>query len=552
MARNLARLFIAAAAASLVGCSTAKRPGEPQQARLFQGMGDHHFEITTSSPRAQEYFDQGLIWAYAFNHDEAIRSFTKAGEIDPDCAMAFWGVALCNGPHINNPIVTADRAKAAWTALQKAVALADKVSPIERDLIGALKHRYADPQPADRAPLDQAYADAMGRVWDKYPTDADVGTLYAEALMDLHPWDLWTQSKEPKPGTNEIVALLEHVLELDPNIPGANHLYIHAVEASAHPERANAAADRLREMIPASGHLTHMPSHIDVLTGRWDKAARQNEMAIDIDRTYRNLSPDQGFYRLYMAHNHHMLAFASMMEGRSDEALAAARDVVNGVPADYLEKESALMDPYMGAAYDVLKRFGRWDEILDEAAPPGCLPITTAMWRFHRGLAYAAKDQIALAEQEQAAFREAVNDVPEDALMAINPAHKILDIADLMLEGEIALAREDYQASVGYLRKAVEVEDGLLYMEPPEWVQPVRHTLAAVLVEDGNYAEAEQVYREDLKKWPGNGWSLYGLARCLEMQDKSAEAARVRGQFKKAWARADTEIWTSCLCVRKT
>jgi len=552
MAKNLTRQFIIVAAAFMVGCSATKRPTEPQQAKLFQGMGNHHYEITTSSPRAQEYFDQGLIWAYAFNHDEAIRSFAKAGEIDPDCAMAFWGVALCNGPHINNPIVPTDRAKAAWTSLQKAVALKEKVSPVERDLIEALEHRYADPQPDDRTPLDQAYADAMGRVWAKYPTDADVGTLYAEALMDLHPWDLWTQSKEPKPGTNEIVALLEHVLELDPSVPGANHLYIHAVEASAHPERANAAADRLREMIPASGHLTHMPSHIDVLTGRWDKAAKQNEMAIKIDAKYRKLSPDQGFYRLYMAHNHHMLAFASMMEGRSEAALAAARDVVNGVPADYLEEQSALMDPYMGAAFDVLKRFGRWDEILDEPAPPGCLPITTAMWRFHRGLAYAAKDQTALAEQEQAAFREAVNDVPEDALMAINPAHKILDIADLMLEGEIALAREDYQASVGYLRKAVEVEEGLLYMEPPEWVQPVRHTLAAVLVEDGKYADAEQVYRADLKKWPNNGWSLYGLARCLEMQDKTTEARQVRQQFKQAWSRADTEIWTSCLCVRRS
>lgn len=552
MARMSASLLIVFVAAFQVGCSAAKRPGESQQAQLFKGMGDHHYKVTTSSSKAQEYFDQGLIWAYAFNHDEAIRTFTKAAEIDPDCAMAYWGIALCNGPHINNPIVPPHRAEAAWTALQKAVALKDKVSPVERDLITALESRYANPQPDDRAPLDQAYADAMGRVWENHPTDADVGTMYAEALMDLHPWDLWTQSKEPKPGAEKIVALLEHVMELDPTNPGANHLYIHAVEASAHPDRANAAADRLREMVPASGHLTHMPSHIDVLTGRWEQAARQNEKAIKIDAKYRKLSPDQGFYRLYMAHNHHMLAFASMMEGRSDAALTAARDVVGGVPPDYLKANAALMDAVMCAPYDVLKRFGRWDDILAEPAPPSILPITTAHWRLHRGLAYAAKGQIPLAEQEQAAFRLAVAEIPEGAIAFINRAHKLMDIADLVLDGEIALAREDYQASANYLRQAVEIEDGLLYMEPPEWPQPVRHTLAAVLVEDGKYADAEQVYRADLKKWPGNGWSLYGLARCLEMQDKAAEAKEVRQQFKMAWSRADTDIWTSCLCVRKS
>lgn len=547
--RNLVFIILAV---SFAGCSASIQPTGQSKARLYSQMGDHHYPVTTSSSKAQKYFDQGLIWAYAFNHDEAIRSFTKAAQLDPNCAMAWWGVALCNGPHINFPIVPPDRVNAAWEALQKSIALKDTVTQKERDLIDALANRYANPQPDDRRPLDQAYADAMANLWEKYPSDADIGTLYAEALMDLRPWDLWTRTGQPKPGAEKIVAQLERVLELDPQNPGANHLYIHAVEASAHPDRANAAADRLRELVPASGHLIHMPSHIDVLTGRWTKAAEQNEQSIKIDRRYRAMSPSQEFYRVYMLHNHHMLAFASMMEGRSDAALAAARGVVDSVPAEFIEANGPMVDPYMGAAYDALKRFGRWDEILQEPPPPSVLPITTAMWRFHRGLAYAAKGEIKLAEQEQAAFRQSVSQVPEDALMAINPAHKILAIADLMLEGEIALALNDYERSAALLRRGVELEDELLYMEPPEWIQPVRHTLAAVLVENGQYQEAERVYREDLANWPGNGWSLYGLARCLEAQDKDDEAMDVRQQFRKAWSRADTDIWTSCLCVRKS
>jgi tetratricopeptide (TPR) repeat protein len=515
-------------------------------------MGSHHRSVTTSSPLAQQYFDQGLVWAYAFNHDEAIRSFEKATRLDPECAMAWWGIALCNGPHINNPIVPPHRSEAAWEALQRAVALRENTTPTERALIGALSTRYTDPPPADRRPLDEAYAKAMREVWLTYSDDSDVGTLCAEALMDLRPWDLWTKDGRPQPGTEEIIDILEDVLRLDPGNPGANHLYVHAVEASPHPERANAAADRLRGLVPGSGHLVHMPSHIDVLTGRWALASQQNELAIQADREYRAISPKQGFYRLYMAHNHHMLSFASMMEGRSKVAIRSAREVVESVPEDYLRRETALMDPYMGAVYDALKRFGRWDDILREPAPPSYLPITTAMWRFNRGVAYTAKGEVQNAEREQAAFREAVSNVPEDAVMAINPAKNVLQIAAHFLQGEIAFRRGDMDEAVNELRKAIALEDDLLYMEPPEWVQPTRHTLGAVLLSAARYEEAERVYREDLSRWPENGWSLYGLARCLRARGEKTEAEAVEARFRKVWARADARIGSSCLCVPNT
>ncbi|MCB9866529.1 MAG: hypothetical protein H6816_07845 [Phycisphaerales bacterium] len=528
------------------GCSQSKRPP------LFRGMGPHHRTVATSSRMAQRYFDQGLTWAYAFNHDEAIRSFKEAARRDPGLAIAWWGVALCNGPHINNPVVTPERARAAWKAVEKARRLSINAAPVEQALIEALSARYALPQPEDRHALDQAYADAMAKVHEQYPLDPDVGTLYAEALMDLRPWDLWTQAGEPQPGTETILAVLEDALRLDPENPGANHLYIHAVEASPHPERANEEADRLRDLVPASGHLVHMPSHIDVLTGRWRQAEEQNLKAIEADARYRQRSPEQGFYRVYMLHNHHMLCFAAMMEGREEQALAAARDVVRGVPADYLRDNAAFVDPYMGAVYDVEKRFGDWDAILAEPAPPAKLPITMAMWRFSRGLAYAARGEVAAAEQEQAAFLRAADDVPADALMAINPAHEILRLAGRMLTAEIALGRGEIDACVAELRAAVAIEDSLRYMEPPEWMQPVRHTLGAVLLDAHRFAEAEQVYREDLDAWPNNGWSLYGLSRSLEGQGKNAEAKEYAAQFRKAWSRADAPIRSSCACVPQT
>lgn len=519
-------------------------------ALLFEGLGNHHRKISTQSELAQKYFDQGLIWTYAFNHDEAIRSFEEAARLDPTCAICWWGVALCHGPHINNPVMTPERSAAAWKAYRKAVDLIDHATPTEQGLIHALGSRYADPPPADRKPLDENYAQSMRQLWYANKNDPDVGTLFAEAMMDLRPWNLWQKNGEPQPGTPEILLALEDVQRLDPNHPGGLHLYIHAVEASPDPHRAVAAAQRLRNLVPASGHLVHMPSHIDVLTGRWALASQQNEAAIEADRRYRRISPRQDFYRVYMAHNHHMLAFASMMEGRREAAVLAAREMVKGVPEDYARTQTALVDPVMAIPYEVLVRFGRWDEVLRQPPPPDYLKITTTLWRFTRGVAYAAKGRIpeALAERER--FKAAAAAIPPDAMMAVNKAERIVAIAGHMLDGEIAYRRGSIDEAVAELEKAIAIEDDLVYMEPPEWVQPVRHTLGAVLVDAQRYAEAEKVYRADLAKWLENGWSLFGLETCLRARGATAEADDVEKRFQKTWSRADTQIGSSCLCVR--
>ncbi len=542
---------MAATALAAGGCAAPDRSPTLEQSgvSLYEGMGRHHRAVATTSPLAQRYFDQGLVLAFAFNHDEAIRAFREAARLDPGCAMAWWGVALCNGPHINNPVMPPERSREAWEALRQARSRRQRASPLERELIDALGERYADPPPADRRPLDEAYARAMRSVHEAHPGDADVAVLFAEALMDLRPWDLWTLDGVARPETPEILAALEAAMRADPDHPGALHLYIHAQEASPHPEQADAVADRLRSLVPAAGHLVHMPSHIDVQVGRWALAVEQNQEAIEADRAYRAIAPRQGFYHIYMAHNHHMLTFAAMMQGRSDLALRTAREQVAGVPEDYARREAALIDGFMIVPYDVLKRFGRWDDLLREPAPPEYLPITTAMWRFSRALALAAKGRIDEAEREQAAFREAVARVPPGAVMSLNPAEHVLRIADRVLAGELALARGELDASVEALREAVALEDTLRYMEPPEWIQPVRHTLGAVLVRAGRHQEAEQVYREDLADWPGNGWSLYGLAGCLRARGEAAEAEEVERRFREVWSRADVQIGSSCFCV---
>lgn len=536
----------------------ARTTSTAELAPLLKGMGTHTRKVTTDSHDAQTYFNQGLTLAYAFNHDEAIRSFRQATAFDPECAMAWWGIALCNGPHINNPVVSEQSARDAWEAVQKAMALRSRVTPVERALIEAVAHRYSADPAAPRRPMDEAYASAMRRVWQQFPHDGDVGTLFAESMMDLRPWDLWQKpaADQPvgtlptaQPGTEEIVATLDRVLEIAPRNPGANHLYIHTMEASPTPQRAVAAADRLRTLVPGAGHLVHMPGHIDIRVGQWEQAAVANEQAIRADKAYRKVSPKQGFYRVYMAHNHHFLAFTAMMEGRHEAALAAAREMVGGVPAASIDEAAPMVDPVMSIIYDVHKRFGRWDDLLAEPAPHEKLVITTAMWRFNRAVAYAAKGDVAAAKKEQGLFEAAVKAVPENAMMAINPAHTVLDIADHMLKGEVALAEHDTETAVRELRAAVAIEDGLLYMEPPDWIQPVRHALGAVLIDAGKHAEAEQVYRDDLFFWPENGWSLKGLRDALRAQGKADAALDAR--VARAWRRADITASTSCLCVRE-
>ncbi len=529
-------VFVAAATASV------------EMVPIFEGLGDHHRLVTTTSQEAQRYFDQGLVWTFAFNHDEAIRSFAEAARLDPRCAMAYWGIAYCYGPHINNPVMSEEQSTAAWKALQQALARREGASHVERALIDALAKRYADPPPADRTPLDRAYAAAMKEVWLANRDDADIGHLYAESLLDLQPWDLWTADGEPKGNTLEIISVLEAALAASPDHPGAHHLYVHALEASPRPEKAAKSADRLRKLVPGAGHLVHMPAHIDVQVGDWARAAEANVMAMEADCRYREVATRQGFYHIYMLHNPHFLAFAEMMRGRRASAIRAAREAIAGVPEGYQIDNAALVDGYMAIAIEVLMRFGRWDEVLAEPEPPARFPITVALWRFARGVSCAAKGLPAEARAEQGKFRAAVAKVPAGATLAINPAEKVLEIAAAMLEGEILFREGKVDEAIRELRRAVAVEDGLRYMEPPDWVQPVRHTLGAVLMKAGRLDEAEKVYREDLAIWPENGWSLFGLLKCLEARG-ATEAEGVRARFERTWAAADCEICASCLCV---
>ena len=529
-------------------------PAEPPQTSavpLFEGLGTHTRPVATSKPDAQKYFDQGLMFMFAFNHDEAIRAYRQAADIDPDCAMAYWGVALASGMHINNPTLPPEKLKAALEALGKAREKSGGESPANKALVEALTHRYADPLPEDPKTLEKAYSAAMKEVWEKFPKDADVGALYAESLMNLRPWELWTADGKPQPETPEILRALEAVRKLEPDHALANHLYIHAREASPEPEKADDAANRLRGKHPALGHLLHMPSHIDLRRGRWQEAVEANQLAIDADRAYQKVVPEQGFYRLYMAHNFHMLTFAAMMQGQSELALKYIRGMLSGVPVKWLavKENAAIADGFVAMPLEVLKRFGRWDDILKEPEPPEIFPIARAMRHHTRGVALAAKGQVAEARDEQKAFRAAVEKVPANATFGNNKAADLLAVAGDVLEGEILFREGKVKDSVAVLRAAAAKEDKLRYSEPPDWFVPSRHALGAILLRDKQAAAAEEVYREDLRHWPDNGWSLHGLAASLAVQGKKEEAEQVRKRFAEIWKRADVKIPSSCYCV---
>jgi len=535
-------------AAAPMPSAAGDAPSAASTTPLFDGLGGFARKVTTTSAEAQRYFDQGLAFMYAFNHDEAIRSFRRAAELDPKCAMAQWGVAIAYGPHINNPVVPPDRAAAAWDALTAAKWLAAGASPVEQALIRAAQARYANPQPEDRKPLEQAYADAMRSVWEQHPRDADVGALYAESLADLRPWDQWTPDGQPQPGTEELLSTLDSVLAANPRHPLANHLYIHAVEASPHPERADRAADTLRDLQPGLGHLVHMPSHVDIRRGRWQQAIAANEKAIQADRRYTARSPEQGFYRLYMAHNHHMLTYGAMMTGQSALAVETIRQMVADIPLEFF-KANAFADGFMAMPLEVLMRFGRWDEILAEPAFPDFVPISRALRHYARAVAHAAKGDVSAAQIEQAAFLEARARVPKEATFGNNTGSDVLDVAEQLMKGEVLYRTGETDEGIAALREAVAREDRLRYDEPPDWIQPVRHALGAALLQSGRFAEAEAVFRDDLAKLPGNGWGLYGLQRALQLQKKAGEAAATEKQFDAAWKDADLRIKSPCLCL---
>jgi tetratricopeptide (TPR) repeat protein len=518
---------------------------------LYDGLGSYSRKITTKSAEAQRYFDQGLGFLQGFNHRAAIRAFQQAAELDPECAMAHWGVALACGPHINSMAVPPPAAELAWTELGLAQKNVRNASPVERALIGALAKRYSNPQPEDRSGLDRAYADAMREVWKKYPKDPDVGAFFAEAMMNLRPWDQWTPEGKPQSGTDEIIATLDAVLTLNPNHPLANHLYIHAVEASPNPERAIAAADRLRSLQPGLAHNVHMPSHIDIRTGQWLKAVDTNAKAVEADQRYRKIfGPAKGFLNVYIAHNRHMLAYAAMMTGQRDLAMKHIRAMVAEMPSDFLTENALQAEGNVAMPLEVMVRFGLWDEILAEPEK-----YTDKMWftrAFHhaaRAIAYAAKGDTVNARKAQSVFVERAKLVPTEDFVSNNSCEALLAVAIPMVEGEILIAQGKIDSGIEQLRAAIQKEDALKYDEPPGWLIPVRHSLGAVLMKQQRFAEAEQVYRDDLRRLPENGWSLIGLAESLRKQKKNSdEIAQTQARFEKVWAKADLTITTSCLC----
>jgi tetratricopeptide (TPR) repeat protein len=518
---------------------------------LYDGLGSYSRKIATDSAEAQRYFDQGFAFLHGFNHRAAIPAFQQAAELDPECAMAHWGVALACGPHINSIAVPPAAAELAWKELGLAQKNAGNASPVERALIGALAKRYANPQPEDRSGLDRAYADAMREVWKKYPKDPDVGALFAEAMMNLRPWDQWTPEGKPQPGTDELIATLDAVLKLNPNHPLANHLYIHAVEASPNPERAIAAADRLRNLQPGLAHNVHMPSHIDIRTGQWLKAVDTNAKAVEADQRYRKIfGQPKGFLNVYIAHNRHMLAYAAMMTGQRDLAMKHIRAMVAGMPSEFLTENALQAEGNVAMPLEVMVRFGLWDDILAEPER-----YTDKMWftcAFHhaaRAIAYAAKGDTASARNAQSVFVERAKLVPKEDFVSNNSCEALLAVASPMVEGEILIAEGKIDSGIEQLRAAIQKEDALKYDEPPGWLIPGRHSLGAVLMKQQRFAEAEQVYRDDLARLPENGWSLLGLAESLRKQKKNAdEIAQTQAKFEKVWAKADLTITTSCLC----
>ena len=518
---------------------------------LYDGLGSYSRKITTDWAEAQRYFDQGFAFLHGFNHCAAIRAFQQAAEIDPECAMAHWGVALACGPHINSIAVPPPAAELAWKELELAQKNAGNASPVERALIDALAKRYANPQPEDRSGLDRAYADAMREVWKKYPKDPDVGAPFAEAMMNLRPWDQWTPEGKPQPGTDEIIATLDAVLTLNPNHPLANHLYIHAVEASPNPERAMAAAGRLRNLQPGLAHNVHMPSHIDIRTGQWLKAVDTNAKAVEADQRYRKIfGQPKGFLNVYIAHNRHMLAYAAMMTGQRDLAMKHIRAMVAEMPSEFLTENALQAEGNVAMPLEVMVRFGLWDDILAETER-----YTDKMWftrAFHhaaRAIAYAAKGDTGSARNAQSVFIERAKLVPKEDFVSNNSCEALLAVAIPMVEGEILIAEGKIDGGIEQLRSAVQKEDALKYDEPPGWLIPVRHSLGAVLMKQQRFAEAEQLYRDDLARLPENGWSLLGLAESLRKQKKNVdEVAQTQAKFEKVWAKADLTITTSCLC----
>jgi tetratricopeptide (TPR) repeat protein len=436
----------------------------------------------------------------------------------------------------------------AYDAVQRALELGEHATPVDRALIEALSKRYAWPAPADIKPYEEAYCAAMEQVAKTFPDDADVAVLFAESMMNLQPWSYWTREGEPKGRALEIVAALERALALDPDHPGALHYTIHALEASKHPERAEQAADRLLDVVPGSSHLVHMPSHIFTRVGRYSDAADSNARAVAVDREYLASAPEQDYYGLYIAHNLHFLTYATMMEGRFEAALEAAKALETQVPATFMQRYPGIADGWFAALPHVLIRFGRWKDILALEEYPAGRPISRAMRRYARSIANSALGRTTEARAEMAAFEAEAARVPIEWTIGMNPAHAVFPMARKMMLGELAFREGDHDLAFASLREGAALEDELLYDEPPGWLQPVRHALGALLMAAGRYAEAEQVYGEDLERNPNNGWALLGLEKARRMQGETEGLDELIRQRSKAWARSDVAPTSSCYC----
>ena len=516
---------------------------------LYEGMGAHHMAISSKNETARRYFDQGLALTFGFNHAEAIRSFEAAAELDPSCAICRWGVAFALGPNINGAM---DRQSglAAYDAVREAAAMDAGATPLERGLIAALSHRYAAGAPDDRSSLDEAYADAMESLAERFPDDANVAVLAADALMNLTPWDYWLDHETLRPTTARAEALLERAMRLAPLNAGACHMYVHLME-ERQPDRAVACAEQLPALMPGVGHIVHMPGHIYIRVGRYADAMEANVHAVHADEAVLpDQSPDGAYALAYYPHNYHFMWFAANMAGAGERSIEAARRTADNVNVELMRGPGMeALQHYLVTPLYALVRFGRWEEILDEPAPPADLAYPTGVWHYARGLAHVAAGDLASAEAERARVRELSADpaLQTQLIWGLNPTSSLLEIAADVIAGELAADRGDFDAAVAYLQKALATEATLVYDEPPTWHLPVRHNLGAVLLEAGRPAEAERVYREDLEIYRENGWALAGLRAALLARGRDAEAEAVHKRYRAAWSAADIEVETSRL-----
>ncbi len=520
----------------------ADKPGAP----VFEGLGAHRHPISTKNATTAMFFDQGVNLLFGFNHAEAIRSFREAARLDPDCAICWWGVAVALGPNINLPM-PADAVAPAWQALGRARALEAKASPEERAWIEALAARYSPDPKADRKTLDEAYARSMSKLWRDHPGDLDAGVFYAEAMMDTQPWDYWeADGKTPKGHGAEIVATLENVIGRQRDHPGALHLYIHAVEASTTPERAEGAADRLLSLMPGAGHIVHMPSHIYYRVGRYADAVRVNARAATVDEAYIAACKAQGFYPAgYYGHNIHFLWTSSEMEGRRGAALDASRRLVKAVDAVELAKATPLGELYVFTPVATLLRFGQWRAVLAEPPPPDELTLDLAVWLHARGFAHANLGDLAAARRDRDRLAKLIfADYGRYDPVGI-PATRMVDLSLALLDGEIARKSGRLGEAVTHFQAAAALEKALPYTEPPYWHQPVSHILGAALIQDRRPAQAEAVYRESLKTYRADGWALFGLIQALQAEGRRKEASETRRAFDRAWALADVKLTAS-------